>query len=463
LIEICFIDVGPATATYVDNDTEEKVTIEVDMENMCFMEFFEEWNSTVNKDGSISVVKRKKPAIINVVPFAKPDLEDPTYCYQQLMLYTPFRRHSDVLKPLDERVDEPEDETFTLSLNASVNDNCDPCELLKKVITDEKFPKKYAKRREATELLAAAFDSTRITEEDTERNIHNFMMLYGIEDYEGLNGLTLDEMEELMTGYRNEISNYNIVIDNDSGIINDHQRHLDADKFARAMINRGKQDRFATKNKKKKTENTNTENNQQQQNNNNANVTNLVINEIDHKLDELKIEETLVIEGNRFDEYQKKLLLLVLKAIKSTLLHKKSYLSHAQVVPGDTCHIIVQGAGGSGKTTVLLEVKRLIQKYLGEKSLKLFAPTATAAVLLGGTTLHRVFLKKGRSDWNEYNRLPKGGSIGQLQADFADVYAIIGDEMSMITTYDIVLIARRLADARGTGKEEDEMVCYVII
>jgi hypothetical protein len=112
------------------------------------------------------------------------------------------------------------------------------------------------------------------------------------------------------------------------------------------------------------------------------------------------------------------------------------------------CHIVIYGRAGTGKTTALDYARKQIYKYLGRSALLAFAPSANAALLLQGFTLHRVFRKDARSPAKNYNRIKDDKAI-DLKMAFKDVAALFGDEMSMMTSGDLYLMDLRLKQAFG--------------
>lgn len=87
---------GPRNADLIASDSPLK---DVDVDHMCMYEFFSEYRCeqdpiTLN----YRMKKRKKPIIVVPTPYFRPSLDGEKWCYQAMMLFTPFRTHSDVLR-----------------------------------------------------------------------------------------------------------------------------------------------------------------------------------------------------------------------------------------------------------------------------------------------------------------------------------------------------------------------------
>ena len=66
---------------------------------MCMYEYFSEYKcEQVPETLDYRIKKRKKPVVVVPTPYIRPSLDNERWCYQALMLFTPFRHHKDVLR-----------------------------------------------------------------------------------------------------------------------------------------------------------------------------------------------------------------------------------------------------------------------------------------------------------------------------------------------------------------------------
>ena len=108
--------------------------------------------------------------------------------------------------------------------------------------------------------------------------------------------------------------------------------------------------------------------------------------------------------------------------------------STSEFIDVDNFHLVIIGAGGTGKTAVLKLTEALISYFAGVDTVKKLAPSNAAARLLGGDTIHalcklpfgnvRLTCKKGR--------LTKGKLCAHRRAWMSTIAAFL-DEVSMIS------------------------------
>jgi len=102
--------------------------------------------------------------------------------------------------------------------------------------------------------------------------------------------------------------------------------------------------------------------------------------------------------------------------------------------------MILLGAAGCGKTFTI----HAIATYLNDpvESLKLAAPTAKAAFLINGDTIHQLFAIRS-NDSTQYDPL-EGESLRKLQQTFANIKFVIIDEYSMLSQSMLARIDQRM-------------------
>lgn len=106
---------------------------------------------------------------------------------------------------------------------------------------------------------------------------------------------------------------------------------------------------------------------------------------------------------------------------------------------------VVQGKAGSGKSTVIREIVRLVTEEFGQNSIEVAAPTGQAAINVDGKTLHNLF----RINPIAKDIVPLAGESQQrFQLDMASVKFIIIDEMSMIGQKMLYYIEHRCKESR---------------
>ncbi|KAK3918326.1 ATP-dependent DNA helicase [Frankliniella fusca] len=111
--------------------------------------------------------------------------------------------------------------------------------------------------------------------------------------------------------------------------------------------------------------------------------------------------------------------------------------------------LIVQGMAGTGKTYLLKCCAQYVKTKLGDRALKLLAPTGVAAKIINGTTLHS-FLSLGRYGFG-VTRLT-GIELLNYQQKHSGLKFLLVDEYSMVGLKMLALIDQRCRDL--TGMEE---------
>ena len=117
-------------------------------------------------------------------------------------------------------------------------------------------------------------------------------------------------------------------------------------------------------------------------------------------------------------------------------------------------YLNISGRAGCGKTFWLNIVIAYIKQVVGLSFIKRGAPTATAAFMIGGETLHAL-LKINPKLVPEQDLPPlKGEVLRELQDIFANVELIVIDEKSMVGLHMLYMIHKRLTEIKPRKAEE---------
>ena len=130
----------------------------------------------------------------------------------------------------------------------------------------------------------------------------------------------------------------------------------------------------------------------------------------------------------------------------SQLLHFKSEF--------EPLYITVQGAGGTGKSTVIHVIVSILEKmfYEDTKVTITSAPTGSAAFNVGGTTSHSQFGVNCRNPENDLSQNKLEVMIDQMKY----IVALIFDERSMYPASLIGACERHCREAMHNGMNKDE-------
>ncbi|PPR00579.1 hypothetical protein CVT26_009855 [Gymnopilus dilepis] len=103
--------------------------------------------------------------------------------------------------------------------------------------------------------------------------------------------------------------------------------------------------------------------------------------------------------------------------------------------------MFVSGVGGTGKSHVIKSVVKLFERTQNRASLLLGAPTGSAAILIGGSTLHSLILENPNSSAKK--------NLLLLTAIWKDVSYLIVDEVSMIGALFLSKLSLSICRAKG--------------
>ena len=112
--------------------------------------------------------------------------------------------------------------------------------------------------------------------------------------------------------------------------------------------------------------------------------------------------------------------------------------------------IFIQGRAGSGKSTLIHEIKRRIINKFGENSVVLVVPTGVAAFNINGTTIHSAF----SIAINNHPYIPlEGVALNKFRNRLEKVLFIIVDEHSMISAHLMGIMEHRLHEIHSESPD----------
>ena len=102
--------------------------------------------------------------------------------------------------------------------------------------------------------------------------------------------------------------------------------------------------------------------------------------------------------------------------------------------------LLMTGPGGTGKTYVIDAVKKVLEHYNASHKIKCFAPTASAATLVDGSTIHKGFSIQVRKhpknerleQDDDYTVFININDRKKMREDLKDVEIVIIDEVSLL-------------------------------
>ena len=459
---------------------------------MCFYQFFSEFDCQQDRETlAYKIKRRRKPLLIVPTPQIKPVMSCERWCYQALMLYTPFRHHKDVMRhpayrnctqrvpPMlyidpDLSTDMPETQplvgpppvppVFTGDIW-----NMTPAEAQQYEGLMNAPPPEYCVYDKATELLKDVVGRTALGWWP-EKYANCPTILTAIQDHlaEGyVESQTEPDPAELL----NALSQYGFDPDGPLSFDEMHQaisEHVAASGERRFRNNPssgfyvGPGLKAAVKeyvSKKKTCFSTASDFVDRH-----PELRTLTTRELLRRAED---ERSAIKEGvGAYRTYalrQRVFLLAVIEAVIDVIkVDHNIPCRHPR-----TCRLILHGEAGTGKSFVLKTAAELCCKYLEPKAVKVFAPTAFAAKVYeecpcGSTTMASVWKKNyspGDNQPHVKTKPMKPDAALALKLEINTVRAMICDEMSMLSPNDLAMINERLRQI----SEPSRKVCIAVI
>jgi len=480
----------------------------VNMDKVCMYEYFSEYNITTFdvESGTYKVKKRKNPCIVIPTPIMKPSHDNERWCYQMLMLFTPFRNHEDVLRhPEFRQLDIPavtdyRDNDFPTDGLADNNTQEEVAPTQTRVVEEEEEENVENNQPEdhgltepirATQLLEEEEENlSDVAETDLRRDIDLppqeglykfstdlFRQVFGrvrqgwwpekyvqissiLEAIEGvmkdayLDQGTIPSRDEFMAMLRRMGPEVEGAMDVDEFLTaavadqNLKQTSKLVDDPDRGMFSGHMYERNVEDARRTRREYFTKHKDEIVVKEGPRRTYQNILDNLDRVRRSIK-NQTGKYKGLRVR--QKAVLLVVLNTLEDTIKVDADVLRPDQV---RTTRLILQGEAGTGKTFVLKSLVDLCCTFLSPKAIKVFAPTANAARVYEtcackSSTFHKVWKKSV----NEFERGSRknapliGEALMEWMTTMKGVKALICDEMSMLSPSDIHLMSSRLTDA----------------
>ena len=114
----------------------------------------------------------------------------------------------------------------------------------------------------------------------------------------------------------------------------------------------------------------------------------------------------------------------------------------------------ISGRAGCGKSFWLKKVKKFIEFHArdNEQFIKVAAPTANAAFIVEGTTLHSLFKIPPKLSKDKEMKELRGENLRKLQDEFRGTELIVIDEKSMVGLHMLYMIHKRLTEIKCSPK-----------
>lgn len=441
---------------------------EVDFDNMSMFEFFSQFTAsyTAQQDGLPGITrvqKRRRLAVVVPTPYRRDDPKDEDWCYQILMMFTPFRCHTEVLvhptgrslnregedieyvdeedgvvlrnlfRDMDEANQSGERPRTTQYFGPYGENSSTPYPSAIALVADiidkaQHWPAAFALRRERATLVEHAVrNDMRLMENPSEEDIVAYARRHSLA---GVDGFSVEEVLALWNECQNARQQGNLKADPLQAAFHGQPAVDEVTKILALIADSQKTTNFTTVY-------------DQEVFDEQRLTTQDLLDTLAAELRSIRSDRTIKVR-------QKAVLLTLGGTIEDILLCQ---LTGRDVEKPRTCRMVLQGEAGTGKTFVLCKAEDMCMKYLGRRSVRSFAPTANACKnYANGSTLHRVFHKAVRGRGNrsvaEINSSWLDGlSSTALISEMRGVQALIGDEMSMISPADIDLIDKRMQEA----------------
>ena len=112
--------------------------------------------------------------------------------------------------------------------------------------------------------------------------------------------------------------------------------------------------------------------------------------------------------------------------------------------------LFLHGPGGSGKTYCMTEVvAKIVRHFLGRRGLKAIAASNSAARLLLGKTMHQAGKMRRQQSLKAKHLKPDSRARKALETEWADMFLLLGDELSLASPPLLAGISRRAFHGRA--------------
>jgi len=112
--------------------------------------------------------------------------------------------------------------------------------------------------------------------------------------------------------------------------------------------------------------------------------------------------------------------------------------------------VFLHGPGGSGKTFCMTEVVvKVVRHFLGRRGVKAIAASNSAARLLLGKTMHQAGKMRRQQSLKAKNLRPDSKARKALEKEWADMFLLLGDELSLASPPLLAGISRRAFHGRS--------------
>ncbi|PPR04170.1 hypothetical protein CVT26_003810, partial [Gymnopilus dilepis] len=161
-----------------------------------------------------------------------------------------------------------------------------------------------------------------------------------------------------------------------------------------------------------------------------------------------------IYAGTKSSTYEKILVSVVsemkLESNKEQLEAFLTVAKHVGERDPDQLLMFVSGVGGTGKSHVIKSIVKLFERINRRRSLLIGAPTGSAAILIGGSTLHSLILESPNTDAKK--------NVSKLTRIWKGVLYLIIDEVSMISAKFLSKLSEALKQAMGDNPRRSSQI-----
>ncbi|PPQ88482.1 hypothetical protein CVT26_007776, partial [Gymnopilus dilepis] len=161
-----------------------------------------------------------------------------------------------------------------------------------------------------------------------------------------------------------------------------------------------------------------------------------------------------IYAGTKSSTYERILVSIVsemnLESNKEQLEAFLTVAKHVGERDPDQLLMFVSGVGGTGKSHVIKSIVKLFERINRRRSLLIGAPTGSAAILIGGSTLHSLILESPNADAKK--------NVSKLTRIWKGVLYLIIDEVSMISAKFLSKLSEALKQAMGDNPRRSSQI-----